>query len=130
MILDIRMGDGSSVDVFQEFGSCEAFVAAFAGFQGMLADDLISNQDRPNVFFIDDANSLGRAHVGAGPAADAAFSDGDNEQAVVAFGHFQSIGPDNFLANPLAQELLAGNFGDGDTIKISVGEKGKLAFSK
>jgi len=28
------------------------------------------------------------------------------------------------------QELLAGNFGDGDTIKISVGEKGKLVFSK
>lgn len=35
-----------------------------------------------------------------------------------------------YVANPLAQELLAGNFGDGDTIKISVGEKGKLAFSK
>jgi ATP-dependent Clp protease ATP-binding subunit ClpB len=35
-----------------------------------------------------------------------------------------------YVANPLAQELLAGNFGDGDTIKISVGEKGKLAFRK
>ncbi len=35
-----------------------------------------------------------------------------------------------YVANPLAQELLAGNFGDGDTIKITVGEKGKLAFSK
>jgi len=35
-----------------------------------------------------------------------------------------------YVANPLAQELLAGNFGDGDTIKISVGEKGKLNFSK
>ena len=35
-----------------------------------------------------------------------------------------------YVANPLAQELLAGNFGDGDTIKISVGEKGKLGFSK
>jgi len=35
-----------------------------------------------------------------------------------------------YVANPLAQELLAGNFGDGDTIKISVGEKGKLLFSK
>ncbi len=35
-----------------------------------------------------------------------------------------------YVANPLAQELLAGNFGDGDTIKISVGEKGKLEFSK
>jgi len=35
-----------------------------------------------------------------------------------------------YVANPLAQELLAGNFGDGDTIKISVSEKGKLAFSK
>ena len=35
-----------------------------------------------------------------------------------------------YVANPLAQELLAGNFGDGDIIKISVGEKGKLVFSK
>ena len=35
-----------------------------------------------------------------------------------------------YVANPLAQELLAGNFGDGDTIKVSVGEKGKLEFSK
>jgi len=35
-----------------------------------------------------------------------------------------------YVANPLAQELLAGNFGDGDTIKVSVGEKGKLLFSK
>ncbi|MGB5528912.1 MAG: hypothetical protein WBQ32_02995 [Ignavibacteriaceae bacterium] len=35
-----------------------------------------------------------------------------------------------YVANPLAQDLLAGNFGDGDTIKISVGEKGKLAFNK
>jgi ATP-dependent Clp protease ATP-binding subunit ClpB len=35
-----------------------------------------------------------------------------------------------YVANPLAQELLAGNFSDGDTIKISVGEKGKLSFSK
>jgi ATP-dependent Clp protease ATP-binding subunit ClpB len=35
-----------------------------------------------------------------------------------------------YVANPLAQELLAGNFGDGDTIKITVGEKGKLAFRK
>ena len=35
-----------------------------------------------------------------------------------------------YVANPLAQELLAGNFGDGDTIKITVGEKGKLVFSK
>jgi ATP-dependent Clp protease ATP-binding subunit ClpB len=35
-----------------------------------------------------------------------------------------------YVANPLAQELLAGNFGDGDTIKVSVGDKGKLKFSK
>ena len=35
-----------------------------------------------------------------------------------------------YVANPLAQELLAGNFGDGDTIKISVGESAKLEFSK
>jgi len=35
-----------------------------------------------------------------------------------------------YVANPLAQELLAGNFGDRDTIKISVGDKGKLEFSK
>ena len=35
-----------------------------------------------------------------------------------------------YVANPLAQELLAGNFGDGDAINITVGEKGKLVFSK
>ncbi|HEX9251968.1 MAG TPA: AAA family ATPase, partial [Ignavibacteriaceae bacterium] len=35
-----------------------------------------------------------------------------------------------YLVNPLSQELLAGNFGDGDTIKISVGESAKLVFTK
>lgn len=35
-----------------------------------------------------------------------------------------------YVANPLAQELLAGNFDDGDTIKITVGDKGKLEFNK
>lgn len=35
-----------------------------------------------------------------------------------------------YLINPLSQELLAGNFVDGDTIHISVGKKGKLEFSK
>jgi ATP-dependent Clp protease ATP-binding subunit ClpB len=35
-----------------------------------------------------------------------------------------------YLVNPLSQELLMGNFGDGDTIKISVGENAKLVFNK
>jgi ATP-dependent Clp protease ATP-binding subunit ClpB len=35
-----------------------------------------------------------------------------------------------YLVNPLSQELLAGNFGDGDTIKVSVGESAKLVFKK
>jgi ATP-dependent Clp protease ATP-binding subunit ClpB len=35
-----------------------------------------------------------------------------------------------YLINPLSQELLAGNFVSGDIIKVNVGEKGKLAFSK
>lgn len=35
-----------------------------------------------------------------------------------------------YLINPLSQELLAGNFGDGDTIKISVGESARLMFAK
>lgn len=35
-----------------------------------------------------------------------------------------------YLVNPLAQELLAGNFGDGDTIKVNVAERVGLAFSK
>jgi ATP-dependent Clp protease ATP-binding subunit ClpB len=35
-----------------------------------------------------------------------------------------------YLVNPLSQELLAGNFGDGDTIKVSVGHSGKLMFNK
>jgi len=35
-----------------------------------------------------------------------------------------------YLINPLSQELLAGNFVNGDTIKVTVGEKGKLEFNK
>ncbi len=35
-----------------------------------------------------------------------------------------------YLINPLSQELLAGNFVDGNTIKVSVGEKANLVFSK
>jgi len=35
-----------------------------------------------------------------------------------------------YLINPLSQELLAGNFGEGDTIKVDVGESAKLVFSK
>ena len=35
-----------------------------------------------------------------------------------------------YLINPLSQELLAGNFVDGDTIKVNVGEKAGLVFGK
>jgi ATP-dependent Clp protease ATP-binding subunit ClpB len=35
-----------------------------------------------------------------------------------------------YLINPLSQELLAGNFISGDTIKVSVGQKGALTFEK
>ncbi|MFI5237791.1 MAG: type VI secretion system ATPase TssH, partial [Ignavibacteriales bacterium] len=35
-----------------------------------------------------------------------------------------------YLVNPLSQELLAGNFSDGDKIKVSVGETAKLVFKK
>jgi ATP-dependent Clp protease ATP-binding subunit ClpB len=35
-----------------------------------------------------------------------------------------------YLINPLSQELLAGNFVNGDTINVSVGESAKLEFSK
>jgi ATP-dependent Clp protease ATP-binding subunit ClpB len=35
-----------------------------------------------------------------------------------------------YLVNPLSQELLAGNFVDGDTIKVSVSEKAGLVFRK
>ena len=35
-----------------------------------------------------------------------------------------------YVANPLAQELLAGNFVRGDIIEVSVGESAKLVFSK
>ena len=34
-----------------------------------------------------------------------------------------------YLINPLSQELLAGNFTDGDTIKVSVGESARLVFA-
>ena len=35
-----------------------------------------------------------------------------------------------YLVNPLSQELLAGNFVGGDTIDVTVGEKGRLNFNK
>ena len=35
-----------------------------------------------------------------------------------------------YLINPLSQELLAGNFGDGDTIKVNVAETVGLVFGK
>lgn len=35
-----------------------------------------------------------------------------------------------YLVNPLAQELLAGNFGNGDTIKVNVGPRVGLEFTK
>ena len=35
-----------------------------------------------------------------------------------------------YLINPLSQELLAGNFGDGDTIKVNVAERVGLVFGK
>jgi ATP-dependent Clp protease ATP-binding subunit ClpB len=35
-----------------------------------------------------------------------------------------------YLVNLLSQELLAGNFGDGDTINVNVGESAKLVFIK
>ncbi|HQJ46090.1 MAG TPA: ATP-dependent chaperone ClpB, partial [Ignavibacteriaceae bacterium] len=35
-----------------------------------------------------------------------------------------------YLINPLSQELLAGNFVDGDTIKVNVSERVGLVFSK
>ncbi|MBS4035318.1 MAG: ATP-dependent chaperone ClpB [Ignavibacterium sp.] len=35
-----------------------------------------------------------------------------------------------YLVNPLSQELLAGNFDDGDTIKVAVAERVGLVFEK
>ena len=35
-----------------------------------------------------------------------------------------------YLINPLSQELLSGNFVDGDTIKVNVSEKVGLVFIK
>ena len=35
-----------------------------------------------------------------------------------------------YLINPLSQQLLASNFVDGDTIKVTVGEKVGLVFCK
>ena len=35
-----------------------------------------------------------------------------------------------YLVNPLSQELLAGNFADGNTIKVSVAERIGLVFKK
>ncbi|MFZ0456621.1 MAG: ATP-dependent chaperone ClpB [Ignavibacteriaceae bacterium] len=35
-----------------------------------------------------------------------------------------------YLVNPLSQELLAGNFNDGDNIAVTLGNQGKLEFHK
>jgi len=35
-----------------------------------------------------------------------------------------------YLINPLSQELLMDNFESGDTINVTVGDKGKLVFEK
>jgi len=35
-----------------------------------------------------------------------------------------------YLINPLSQELLMGTFNDGDTIRVTVGNSGRLVFSK
>jgi len=35
-----------------------------------------------------------------------------------------------YLVNPLSQELLAGNFNDGDNIAVILGNQGKLEFNK
>ena len=35
-----------------------------------------------------------------------------------------------YLINPLSQELLAGNFSDGDNIAVTLGNQGKLEFHK
>ena len=35
-----------------------------------------------------------------------------------------------YLTNPLSQELLMGNFSDGDTIKVSQSEDACLVFKK
>jgi ATP-dependent Clp protease ATP-binding subunit ClpB len=35
-----------------------------------------------------------------------------------------------YMVNPLSQELLAGNFVEGDTIKVGVAERVGLVFSK
>ena len=35
-----------------------------------------------------------------------------------------------YLVNPLSQQLLMGNFKDGDTIKVTCGSTGKLEFNK
>ena len=34
------------------------------------------------------------------------------------------------LENPLAQQILAGDFGPGDTIRVSAPEVGRLAFKR
>ena len=36
----------------------------------------------------------------------------------------------HYLINPLSQQLLSGAFEDGDTIHVTIGEKGRLIFAK
>ena len=35
-----------------------------------------------------------------------------------------------YLINPLSQELLMDNFAGGDIIKVTIGDKGKLVFGR
>ena len=35
-----------------------------------------------------------------------------------------------YLVNPLSQEILIGNFQNGDTVRIEVGENGRFNFTR
>ncbi len=103
MFLDIRMVQGSVMDVFQEFWRCKPLAAAFTPLQGMNSDDFIPDRNGSNGFLVFDANGLGRTDIGAGSAADAGAFNRYNVFAAIPFDHFQRIGPDDFPAHPFTQ---------------------------
>ncbi len=103
MFFDIRMVQGSVVDVFQELWRCESLAAALTALQGMNSDDFIADRNGSNGFFVFDANDLGRADIGTGSAADAGAFNRNNVFPALPFYCFQRIGPNDFTAHPFTK---------------------------
>lgn len=104
VFFDVRMDwEGSLFDVGEEFGSGVKPAAAFTPFQGVLADDFAPDGNGSDAVVICDLDGFGRTDVGAGSAADTVARCGDDVGAAIPVFQFQSFGPHQFGANPMAQ---------------------------